>query len=93
MTKDTLKDSIDSIKFEYLSVNGIYLNKLGVGDSTSFKKHKEYLIALDIYLQILDYCYNIWEELEDVEITQTQISTTIGEAVSCLRTFNTNYYG
>jgi hypothetical protein len=93
MTQNELYNSIVSLKIEYLEANDIYLNKLSIGDSMSFKKQREYLIALDIYLQTLEYCYGAWDELEEIGITQSDISTTIGAAITCLRTFNPNYYG
>jgi hypothetical protein len=93
MTQNELYESVTSIKLEYLSINEVYFNKLMIGDKTSFIKHREYLIALDIHIQCLEYCYNVWESLEELEITNSDISTTIAAAISCLRTFNPVYYG
>ena len=93
MTQAELLTAINSIKYDYLAVNEVYFDRLSIGDRVSTIKQKEYLIALDIHIQCLEYIYNAWDYLEDLEITDTDISSTIGAALKCIRTFKSSYYG
>lgn len=93
MSKEELEESIISIKIEVLLCWEDYFKYRKVGDRIVYSNMKENLIALDIYIQALDYIYNCWDYLDNLDFENKDISTCIAAAIDCLRTFNTRYYG
>jgi len=93
MTQLDLQNSIISIKIETLDLYSIYFNRRRIGDEVSAKNQKEFLVALDLYIQILEYYDNSWVDKDNLDITELEIQNVIEAAVALLRTFKTSYYG
>lgn len=93
MTQSDLYNSLISIKIDTLDCYSIYFNKRKIGDRRSFVTMKEQLIALDIYIQILDWYYLSWVDKDNLEVTEEDITNVIETAIGILRTFNVNRYG
>ena len=93
MTQLELQNSIISIKIETLDLYSIYFNRKRIGDEVSAKNQKEFLVALDLYIQILEYYDNSWVDKDNLDITELEIQNVIEAAVALLRTFKTSYYG
>ena len=93
MTQLELQNSIISIKIETLDLYSIYFNRRRIGDEVSAKNQKEFLVALDLYIQILEYYDNSWVDKDNLDITEKEIQEVIEAAVTLLRTFKTSYYG
>jgi hypothetical protein len=92
MTQVELQNSIISIKIETLDLYSIYFNKRKIGDNSSIKNQREFLVALDLYIQILEYYDNSWVDKDNLEITEEEIQGVIEAAVTLLRTFKNSYY-
>ena len=93
MTQLELQNSIISIKIEILDLYSIYFNRKRIGDEVSAKNQKEFLVALDLYIQILEYYDNSWVDKDNLDISELEIQNVIEAAVALLRTFKTSYYG
>lgn len=93
MTQLELQNSIISIKIETLDLYSIYFNRKRIGDEVSAKNQKEFLVALDLYIQILEYYNNSWIDKDNLDITELEIQNVIEAAIALLRTFKTSYYG
>lgn len=93
MTQLELQNSIISIKIETLDLYSIYFNRKRIGDEVSTKNQKEFLVALDLYIQILEYYNNSWVDKDNLDISELEIKNVIEAAVALLRTFKTSYYG
>lgn len=93
MTQLELQNSIISIKIETLDLYSIYFNRKRIGDEVSAKNQKEFLVALDLYIQILEYYNNSWVDKDNLDISELEIQNVIEAAVALLRTFKTSYYG
>ena len=93
MTLIELQNSIISIKIETLALYSIYFNRRKIGDEVSAKNQKEFLVALDLYIQILEYYEGSWVDKDNLDITEKEIQGVIEAAVTLLRTFKTSYYG
>ena len=93
MTQLDLQNSIISIKIETLDLYSIYFNRKRIGDEVSAKTQKEFLVALDLYIQILEYYNNSWVDKDNLDISELEIQNVIEAAVALLRTFKTSYYG
>ncbi len=93
MTQLDLQNSIISIKIETLDLYSIYFNRRRIGDEVSVKNQKEFLVALDLYIQILEYYDNSWVDKDNLDISELEIQNVIEAAVALLRTFKTSYYG
>lgn len=93
MTQLELQNSIISIKIETLNLYSIYFNRRRIDDEVSAKNQKEFLVALDLYIQILEYYNNSWVDKDNLDITELEIQNVIEAAVALLRTFKTSYYG
>lgn len=93
MTQLELQNSIISIKIDTLNLYSIYFNRRRIGDEASAKNQKEFLVALDLCIQILEYYDNSWVDKGNLDITELEIQNVIEAAVALLRTFKTSYYG
>ena len=93
MTAEELAAVISTLKYNYLNVNSVYINKVRIGSFTTVNRLRELLEAVDIFLQILDYYADIpSDELEDAEIDEDDILIIIAEADKLLDTYKL-YYG
>lgn len=93
MTKQELENVIISIKVETLSCWDIYFQYKKIGDANTYLVLKEYVIALNMYIDVLDYIYNSWEYLDKLGILAADINDCIFAALDCIKTFNAKYYG
>lgn len=92
MTREELYNSILGLKNELLRCNSIYINRRSIGSTISADRMFEILIALDVYMQILDYYYDNTDI--DIEvITEDEILIIIQEATKLVRTFKPAYNG
>ena len=94
MTQNELATSITSIKLDTLDKYDIYFDRMRIGDRVSSFHQRECLKALDVYIQILEYCYTIdaLNNTDKTPITEEDINNVIEAAVGVLRTFKTVYY-
>lgn len=86
MTKEQLKETLDSIVLETLYAYDKYFASMQIGGGKSSVRMREVLRALDIYIMVLEYYYYI--DTEKTAITELDINNTIEEANGLLRTFN-----
>jgi len=92
MEKTELYDIILSVKADLLDLYSNYFQKLRIGDANSTTNQVEYFRALDLYVQILEYYYNIWNDKDITLISEKDINNVIEAAVALIRTFKTTYY-
>jgi hypothetical protein len=92
MTQNELYTSTISLKIETLDCWTIYFNSRKIGDYTSAVHQRENLKALDLYLTVLDYCYDNWDLLEDLGIEEDSVKSVMEAAISNVRTFKPFYY-
>jgi len=93
MTPEELNATILTLKYNYLVVNSVYTNKYKLGSLNTVFRLRDLLVAVDTYLEILDYYYNIPStELELASITEDDILIIIAEADKLLDTYKL-YYG
>lgn len=92
MTAAELSTTIITLKYNYLVVNNIYINKYRIGTFTTVNRLKELLHTVDLYLQLLDYYSNISsDELSLAQITEDDIIPIIAEADKLLDTYKLYY--
>ena len=92
MTRDELYNSILGLKNELLRCNLTYINRRSIGSIISADRMFEILIALDVYMQILDYYYDNTATNIEV-ITEDEILIIIQEATKLVKTFKSSYNG
>lgn len=92
MTREELYNAILGLKEETLRCNTIYINRRRIGDIVSTDRMYEILLALDIYMQILDYYYDN-DDTEIEVITEDEILVIVQEATRLTRTFQNSYNG
>ena len=90
MTKDELYNGILGIKSETLINTRKYFNNLRIGSKTTYNRQREVLIALDLYIQILDYYYDSYNNGIN-PITEEEIEVIIAECTKLIRTFKDTY--
>ena len=89
-----LQNAILSTKSQLLDCTKIYFDKMGIGSKITTDRQRELLKAVDIYIGILDYYYNIPETVREDEspITEDEVLTIIAESTKLLDTFQLAYY-
>ena len=92
MTQGEFNTSLLSLKIEYLDCYSLYTGSRALGDYISAKHQVELIKALYVHLKVLDYCYENWDVLEDIDIEMTDVMGTMEAAISCIRTFKPFYY-
>jgi hypothetical protein len=92
MTRDELYNSILGLKNELLRCNLTYINRRSIGSIISADRMFEILIALDVYMQILDYYYDNTATKIEV-ITEDEILIIVQEATKLVKTFKSSYNG
>ena len=90
MTREELYNGMLGIKSEYLRNNAIYFNNLRIGSKTTYDRQREILIAIELYLQIMDYYYNNTDITIEI-ITEEELEIIVAEATRLIRTFNNTY--
>lgn len=92
MTREELYNSILGLKNELLKCNLTYINRRSIGSTISADRMFEILIALDVYMQILDYYYD--NTVTNIEvITKDEILIIVQEATKLVKTFKSSYNG
>ena len=86
MTKEQLKDALDSIVLETLYAYDKYFLSMQIGGGKASIRMREMLRALNIYIMVLEYYYYVDEDKTAIE--EEDINNTIEEANGLLRTFN-----
>ena len=61
MTNTELANTIASLKVQHLDCYHTYFTKMGIGSIVTGNRQREVLKATDLYLQVLEYYYNIPE--------------------------------
>lgn len=94
MTNAELNTAILSIKSQLLDCTKTYFDKMGIGSKITTDRQRELLKAVDIYIGILDYYYNIPEAVREDEspITEDEVLGIIAEASKVLNTYQSSYY-
>ena len=92
MTRQEFKNIIANIKTNTLFCWGIYFEYRKIGDANNYLVLKEYLTALNIYIQSLEYIEASWDYLDILEITPIEIGNCITASLNCIKTFNAKYY-
>lgn len=90
MTNTDLANAILSIKNEYLGENNLYRKSLSIGNTNTSLMLKESLVAVDLYLKILEY-YQQMTDKTISPITDDEINLIIAEADKLLDTYIANY--
>lgn len=92
MTSEELASVILALKYNYLVCNSVYIKRYRIGTWTTVNRLRELLYAVDLYLQVLDYYYNIpTDEVELGDITEEDILLVIAEADKLLDTYKLYY--
>lgn len=92
MTSEELASTILTLKYNYLVCNSVYIKRYRIGSWITTNRLKELLYAVDLYLQILDYYYNIPSDEVDLgEVTEDNILIIIAEADKLLDTYKLYY--
>ena len=94
MTNAELNTAILSIKSQMLDCNKTYFDKMSIGSRITTDRQRDVLKAVDIYIGILDYYYNIPELVREDEspITEDEVLGIIAEATKVLNTYQSAYY-
>jgi hypothetical protein len=94
MTNAELNTAILSLKSQMLDCTKIYFDKMSIGSKITTDRQRDILEAVDIYLGILDYYYNISEAVREDEspITEDEVLEIIAEASKVLDTYQSAYY-
>ena len=94
MTNAELNTAILSLKSQMLDCTKTYFDKMSVGSRITTDRQRELLKAVDIYIGILDYYYNIPETVREDEspITEDEVLGVIAEASKVLSTYQSSYY-
>lgn len=89
-----LQNTILSIKSQMLDCVKIYFDKMGIGSRVTTDRQRELLKAVDMYIGILDYYYNIPKVVREDEspITEDEVLGIIAEATKVLSTYQSSYY-
>ena len=94
MTRQTLNDVIYTSKKELLGLNSIYVNKALIGSKFSMSRQIELLRAIDIYLDILEYYYDVMDVGQEslTSIESGDIDNVVELVVQCISSFKKSYY-
>ena len=94
MTNAELNTTILGLKDDMLEKYGIYFNKMSIGSKITTDRQRTSLKAVNLYIKILDYYYNISEAVrgDESSISEEEILVIIGEADKILDTFKSSYY-
>ena len=94
MTISTLDDVIYTSKKELLTINGVYVNNSLIGSKFSMSRQIELLKAIDIYLDILEYYYDVMDSGQEsvTLIKPGDIDNVVELIVQCISSFKKSYY-
>ena len=94
MTTSTLNNVIYTSKKELLAINRIYINNSLIGSKFSMSRQIEQLKAIDIYLDVLEYYYDVMDlGQESVTLIKPgDIDNVVELIVQCISSFKKSYY-
>ena len=94
MTNTELANTIASLKVQHLDCYHIYFTKMSIGSIVTGNRQREVLKATDLYLQVLEYYYNIPELKREDEspVTESEMEEIIAECTKLFNTFRDQYY-
>ena len=94
MTISTLDNVIYTSKKELLTINSIYIRKSLIGSKFSMSRQIELLKAIDIYIDILEYYYDVMDAEQESAtlISSSDIDNIVELIVQCISSFKKSYY-
>ena len=94
MTISTLDNVIYTSKKELLALNSIYIRKSLIGSKFSMSRQIELLKAIDIYIDILEYYYDVMDAEQESAtlISSSDIDNIVELIVQCISSFKKSYY-
>ena len=94
MTNQTLADVIYTSKVRLLSLNSTYIKKSFIGSKFTMSRQIELLKAIDIYIDILEYYYDIQVDgnTDQTTLLSTDIDNIVELVTQCISSFKTSYY-
>ena len=94
MNLQTLNDVIYTSKKELLSINRTYINKSLIGSKFSMTRQIEIIKAIDIYIDILEYYYDVLDinQADLTSIKSDDVDNVVELIVQCISSFKKSYY-
>ena len=94
MTNQTLADVIYTSKLRLLSLNSTYINKSLIGSKFSMSRQIEILKAMDVYVDILEYYYDIQVAgvTDETALLSTDVDNLVELVTQCISSFKPSYY-
>ena len=94
MTIQTLDNVIYTSKKELLELNTIYINKSLIGSKFSMSRQIELLKAIDVYIDVLEYYYDVINVGQDLFtlLQPDDIDNVVELIIQCISSFKKSYY-
>ena len=94
MTIQTLDNVIYTSKKELLELNTIYINKSLIGSKFSMSRQIELLKAIDVYIDVLEYYYDVIDVGQDLFtlLQPDDIDNVVELIIQCISSFKKSYY-
>ena len=94
MTNQTLADVIYTSKVRLLSLNSTYIKKSFIWSKFTMSRQIELLKAMDIYIDILEYYYDIQVagDTDQTALLSTDIDNIVELVTQCISSFKISYY-
>ena len=94
MTNQTLADVVYTSKLRLLSLNSTYIKKSLIGSKFTMSRQIELLKAMDIYIDILEYYYDIQTSgvTDETALLSTDIDNVVELVTQCISSFKPSYY-
>ena len=94
MTNQTLADVVYTSKLRLLSLNSTYIKKSLIGSKFTMSRQIELLKAMDIYIDILEYYYDIQTSgvTDETALLSTDIDNVVDLVTQCISSFKPSYY-
>lgn len=94
MTNQTLADVVYTSKLRLLSLNSTYIKKSLIGSKFTMFRQIEILRAMDIYVDILEYYYDIQVAgvTDETALLSTDIDNLVELVTQCISSFKPSYY-
>ena len=86
----TLEIVIPSLKIDLLGLYSTYFETTALASTELAERQREYLKALDIYIQTLEYYNGVDSDL--TTLTELDVFNVVEAATTAIRTFPGNYY-
>ena len=94
MISQTLADVVYTSKLRLLTLNSTYINKSLIGSKFTMSRQIELLKAMDIYIDILEYYYDIQvaSVTDQTALQSTDIDNIVELVSQCISSFKNSYY-